>query len=344
MRSHIVLGRRGTGKAWCSLTPFQSAEEQATYARGRWWRAVLVAGGAWLGAALVGNWRGLAEGLRYLRDLRSWRPAAVAPVRPDGPFGVCHGLAKQDNAGRLARIVAELRAAGLAPDELPVPGELPNLLVRFPRDGPATLLVAHYDKSRETPAYQGAADNTAAVGVLLALARVLAQRPPARAVALLFSSAEERGLLGARAFQRDMGRLGLALESVVNLDMLGRGGLATRPSAPAGIYVWLPLLGLLVYDGRTLRRGQPYPPPDPALLARLDAAAPRPLLHYRRFTAYSDSVVFQAAGLPTVSLSSDDMAYLDRVWERDSDRIELLDERHLALALELLLRLVKPST
>lgn len=306
----------------------------------RWGRVALGACGVWLAAALAGNRRGLAEGLRYLRDLRAWQPGAVEPLSPDGPFGVCHTLAGLDNAGRRARIVAELRAAGLEPEQLPVPGELPNLLVRFPGDGPATLLVAHYDKSRETPAYQGAADNTAAVGVLLALARALARRPPARPVALLLSSAEERGLLGARAFQRDMGRLGLAPESVVNLDMLGRGALATRPSAPAGIYLWLPLLGLFVYDGRRLRRGQPYPPPDPALLAQLDAAAARPLVHYRRFTAYSDSLVFQAAGLPTVSLSSDDMAYLDRVWERDADRIELLDQRHLEQALELLLRFV----
>ena len=42
--------------------------------------------------------------------------------------------------------------------------------------------------------------------------------------------------------------------------------------------------------------------------------------------------VFQQAGIPTVSLSSDDMYYLALVWERDADRLELLDERNLDLA------------
>ena len=306
-----------------------------------WWIGGLGLCAAWLGAALAGNRRSLSEGLRYLDDLRAWRPEAVEPVRREGPFGVCHELVALDNAGRCARVAGGLRACGLEPELLAVPGEpLPNLLVRFPGRGPAALLVAHYDKSRETPAYQGACDNTAAVAVLLALAGALARRPPARAVAVLFTNAEERGLLGARAFRQDMLPLGLEVGEVVNLDMLGRGAVATRPSAPAGVYVWLPLLGLFVYDGRALRRGRAFPPPDPALLARLDAASARPLVHYRRFTAYSDSVVFQEAGLPTVSLSSDDMAYLNRVWERDADRIELLDERHLAETLELLLRYV----
>lgn len=310
-----------------------------------WWAGGLGLCAAWLGTAVLGNRRSLAEGLRYLAHLRAWRPDAVEPVRPDGPFGVCHDLVALDNAGRCARIAGELRACGLEPEPLPVPGEpLPNLLVRFPGAGPAALLVAHYDKSRETPAYQGASDNTAAVGVLLALAGALARRPPPRCVAILFTNAEERGLLGARAFQQGVRETGLDVASVVNLDMLGRGAVAARPSAPAGVYVWLPLLGLFVYDGRALRRGRPYPQPDPALLARLDAASRRPLVHYRRFTAYSDSVVFQEAGLPTVSLSSDDMAYLDRVWERDADRIELLDERHLAAALELLLGFVMRKT
>ena len=33
-----------------------------------------------------------------------------------------------------------------------------------------------------------------------------------------------------------------------------------------------------------------------------------------------------------MSLSSDDMYYLDLVWERDADRLELLDEDNLDLA------------
>jgi hypothetical protein len=63
------------------------------------------------------------------------------------------------------------------------------------------------------------------------------------------------------------------------------------------------------------------------------------LVVYQRFTVYSDSNVFQAHSLPTVSVSCSNMYYQDLVWERDSDRVELLDERNLMLAHQLVTRL-----
>jgi Iap family predicted aminopeptidase len=63
------------------------------------------------------------------------------------------------------------------------------------------------------------------------------------------------------------------------------------------------------------------------------------LVEYQRFTACSDSNIYQEAGMQTVSISSDNMAYLDRIWERDTDRIELLDEANLQLAADLIVTL-----
>jgi hypothetical protein len=294
--------------------------------------------GATLGVSLIGNWRSLVEGVRYLRHMQTWQPDAVEPVRHDGLFGICHELVALTNIGRHERIVSFLRDAGLEPELYPVPDEpLPNILVRFDKGGPTTLFVAHYDLSRETPTYQGASDNTAAVSVLLAVARTLSQQPPRRSVALLFTSAEETGMLGAKAFVATLQQQPWQVDGVVNSDMLGRGAVATRPSAPSGIYFWLPGVGTLVFDGRKLRRGKPYPLPDHNLISRLEAAVGQQLVQYERFTANSDSVIFQRAGLPTVSLSSDDMYYLDRVWDRDADRVELLDERNLMAAYQLFL-------
>lgn len=300
--------------------------------------------GATLGVSLIGNWRSLVEGIRYLRHLHTWQPDAVQPIRPDGPFGVCHELVGLSNAERCEHILSRLRDAGLEPESYPVPDEpLPNILVRFDQGGPYTLFVAHYDLSRETPTYQGASDNTAAVSVLLAVARTLSQQPPRRSIAILFTSAEETGMLGAKAFTATLKQENWQVDGVVNSDMLGRGAVATRPSAPSGIYFWLPGVGSLVYDGRKLQRGKPYPLPDDALISRLEAAAGQRLVQYKRFTANSDSVVFQASGLPTVSLSSDDMYYLDRVWDRDTDRVDLLDERNLTAACQLFLSYAQQS-
>lgn len=303
-------------------------------------RAGSLAAGTYLVALVAANWRGLLEGIRYLRQLRSWAPTPLRPVDSDGPFGSCYRLAAGDNRARWRLIVEELRASGAAIQELPVPGDpLPSVLARFGGDGPLTLLVAHYDKARETDTYQGACDNTAAVAMLLAAARDLVARPPARPLALLFTSGEERGLLGARAFVGWARAHGVPLDSVINFDMIGRGGLAVRPNAPSGFYLRLPLAGSIAYDGRRLFRSRPYPPPDGALLRRLRIAARGELVVLSRFTAWTDAVAFEEAGIPAVAVSSDDMAYLDRVWERDEDRVELLDETNLELARRLALAL-----
>jgi Zn-dependent M28 family amino/carboxypeptidase len=279
------------------------------------------------------NLRGLLEGLSYLRHKRGWDPDGVKPVDPHGAFGICHDLVHLNNADRGDAIVGCLRDLNLTPIPVAIPEEpLSNVLALLHPEGPYTLFVAHYDKSRETAAYQAASDNTAAVCALLAAARDLAESPPRRPVAFLFTAAEERGCRGAEAFLSWARARGLAMAEVINFDMIGRGKLASRPSALPGYYFWLPGLGEMVYNGRGVARGRPYPSPDPGLIYRLKAVLGDDLVTYRRFTARSDSNVFQAAGIPTVSLSSDDMYYLDSVWERDADRLELLDELNLDLA------------
>ncbi|MFH1086290.1 MAG: M20/M25/M40 family metallo-hydrolase [Chloroflexota bacterium] len=299
--------------------------------------ARLLAACVWLVLA-VPNGYSLREGLLYLGQWSAWRPAAVRPVSPDGPFGACYALAAQDNAGRHAFLLSELCAAGLAPIEVPVPeGGPPNLLVPLSPRGPYTLFVAHYDKDPDAPAFEAASDNTAAVAVLLAAARALAHEPPTRPVALLFAAAEERGLLGSRAFLAWAQATDWPIAEVINLDMLGRGRVALRPAGDAGLHFWLPGPGRLVYDGRGVGRATAYLPPDPRLKAELRGLMGRDLTVWRRVVANTDAVVFQAAGLPTVTLSSSDVYYMHLVWSRDADRVALLDEAHLALALDLVL-------
>jgi hypothetical protein len=291
--------------------------------------------GVALGLALVwgNNRRSLPEGLTYLRQKLAWNPDNARPIDPASELGVCYELASLNNAGRYEVIIRRLHDLNLVPIFIPIPGgPLPNIGVLFGDSGPYTLFVAHYDKSRETPTYQGASDNTAAVGVLLAAIRDLVAAPPARPVGFLFTSAEEQGLKGAKSFIDWAQTQALAIDQVINFDMLGRGKLASRPSALPGFYFWLPGLGQMVYDGRHIRRGRPYPLPDSQLMARLKELLGDDLVIYQQFTARSDSNIFQAAGWPTVSLSSDNIYYLDLVWEREADRLELLDEDNLTLA------------
>lgn len=313
-------------------TPPQTANAR----RGARWGAIALAG--WLLALIASNLQSLREGLAYLRQMRRWQPDDRAPLDPGGPYASCFALAREGNAGRYAFLRAALRAAGADPVEIPVPGDpLPNLWVRLGPPGPCLIFSAHYDKSREDASYEAASDNTAAVAVLLSAVVELAGAPVAAPVGFLFTAAEERGCLGARAFVAHAERERIAVAAAINLDMLGRGRIASRPSAMPGFYFRIPPLGQLVFDGRRVRRAGPYPPVSAALLQILRAQLGDDLVAYQRFTARSDSNIFQEAGIATVSLSSDDIFYLDRVWERDADRVDLLDQRHLDLARRLVL-------
>lgn len=288
---------------------------------------------------MVGNRVSLREGIRYLGQMRAWDPLAGRPLDREGPFGVCYELVGLSNAGRCHVILRSLRDLGLEPLLISLPDDpLPNVLVLFDGQGPYTLFSAHYDKSRETSTYHGASDNTAAVCALLAAVRDVTRMCPTATVGFLFTAAEERGSIGARSFLRWTHDQGIDIREVICFDMIGRGRLATRPSALPGFFFWLPGLGEMVYDGRSLCRGQPYAQADAMLVSRLKAVLGDDLVIYRRFTAHGDAGVFQEAGLPSVSVSSDDMYYLDLVWERDADRIELLDEENLSLARQLVMR------
>jgi len=95
----------------------------------------------------------------------------------------------------------------------------PNLVVRFgPPAGKALLVMAHYDS---VPAGPGAADNAAAVGVLLELARVLAARPPRAPVIVAFTANEELGLLGAEGLAAQRAH---EVALAISLDLVGGTG------------------------------------------------------------------------------------------------------------------------
>ncbi len=98
----------------------------------------------------------------------------------------------------------------------------PDLVVRLGpptlHAGKALLVMAHYDTVAGSP---GAVDNAAAVGVLIELARVLANEPPPMPVMLVFTANEELGLVGAEALAADHGdEIDLALA----LDLVGGSG------------------------------------------------------------------------------------------------------------------------
>jgi hypothetical protein len=95
----------------------------------------------------------------------------------------------------------------------------PNLITRFGSgDGPALLFMAHYDTVPTSP---GAIDNAVGVAVLLELARILQAEPPPQPVMIVFTAAEEVGLVGAEALAAEVAdRTSVAIA----LDLIGGDG------------------------------------------------------------------------------------------------------------------------
>jgi Zn-dependent M28 family amino/carboxypeptidase len=207
---------------------------------------------------------------------------------------------------RWARLKADAQAEDFAPLELNLAVAIEatadrqeltsyNLVGSIPGSTPgsgAVLLLAHWDHLGECSAADaadricnGAVDNASGLAVMIELARRLKAGPPLqRDVYILATTAEEAGLLGARAFVKSPPLPLASIVAAFNFDMLGL--------APGGSPVG--------YIGR----GQE--PLDALILAEIARAGrvegDRDLAD--SFIRRQDGWILQQQGVPSVLLSS----------------------------------------
>lgn len=220
-----------------------------------------------------------------------------------------------------------------------------NVLARVPgreRTDEIVLVTAHYDHvgTGETgEIYHGADDNASGTAALLGVAQALAALParPARPVLLVALTAEERGLVGSRAFVADPP---VGLDDVLaelNTDMVGRG-----PTEEMRIFV-----GPLGTDlGGVLRRAaaaagvagifEIAPPPDgrvppPGNRAGLDLPVPKTESNY---FGRSDHATFYRKGIPTAFL----FGGMHADYHRPTDTADRLNPEKMAAASRLVFR------
>lgn len=291
-------------------------------------------------AFTVPNTRALYEGVFfYWRDVLTYDVHAIVSINPAGRYASLYDLVSLNNTERLEYLQRWLNARALNVTAIPIPNSAQrNLFVPFDSSAPYIVFAAHYDKLYDDAAYQGASDNTAAVSVFLAALDELVRRNEAGARAFLFTGEEETGLRGAQAFVTYARAHALPIRTIIVFDNLGRGELAVRPSAEQVGWVFtLPLVGDFAFDSRAFHASSPYAPVNPRVVCEFKRAYPS-LVVYERFTARGDSNAFLAEGLDSVLVSGDNLYYLQLTWHTYADRIELLDERNLDRALELILK------
>jgi glutaminyl-peptide cyclotransferase len=192
--------------------------------------------------------------------------------------------------------------------------EFVNLIATYGKDSASSFLVcSHYDtKTFDTARFVGANDGGSSTGVLLELARVLAQRPDlARKAELIFFDGEEAyeafsetdGLYGSRYFAKQ-----LAAE---NKTKQFRGGILLDMVGDRSLTITLP-------------------PDSPAEMAR-DIFASAEALNLRKYFTYFDRDItddhtpLNAVGIPTIDLIDFDFA----AWHTPDDTIDKLSAESL---------------
>lgn len=193
--------------------------------------------------------------------------------------------------------------------------EFVNLIATFAgkESAPSFLICSHYDtKVFDTAKFVGANDGGSSTGVLLELARILAQRPDlARKAELVFFDGEEAyeafsetdGLYGSRYFARQ-----LAAE---NKTKQFRGGVVLDMVGDRSLTITLP-------------------PDSPPEIARDIFASAEALNLRKHFTYYDrdimdDHTPLNAVGIPTIDLIDFDFA----AWHTPEDTMDKLSAESL---------------
>jgi Zn-dependent M28 family amino/carboxypeptidase len=207
----------------------------------------------------------------------------------------------RSNVRRRKLLVELFQAAGCTGDALvdkPSGAGLPNLSCTLPGADDARILVgAHFDK---TSAGWGAADNWSGASLLPSLFASLAARPRRHTFEFVGFAAEERGLLGSKAFVHQLDAAARSrIRAMVNIDTLGLGPMRLDvPQSDAQLACYFAASAKLV--GAPLTTGG-IPP---------------------GYSSDFDS--FRDAGIPVIDFSSITLRSRDILHTRD-DRLGVID-------------------
>jgi len=195
-----------------------------------------------------------------------------------------------------------------------------NLLGALIGENPAEVIIlsAHYDHLGifEGQVYPGANDNASGVGCVLdVMRRILREgKTPKRTIVLAFWSAEEMGFVGSQAFVRSATFPLHQIRAVLNVDTVGNGMVGD-------FALWA--------DGNNL-----------AFQAIREAAAEAGASAQKTSQAAhnSDSISFNSAGIPAVTLLARD--WLDKNHTTE-DTIALIKPEQIQVAAEIVYRAVR---
>ena len=221
--------------------------------------------------------------------------------RPDIAAGAAQFI-KPTNAERTQVLVGFLTTLGFTPEiqtfeggnQATGPMEGANVVVTVGQGDKDIVLTAHYDavKLRDGTLSQGIVDNVGSVMAMMEAAKTLDMalegQPVAHRFVFVFTDQEELGLLGAKAFLEKHGKDRIA--AVINADVAAYGQMVMygENNGPQSAFVLETLRGLCAERGFDCMPYPTYPP--------------------------SDDRAFSAAGVPVVSMGTQDAVGAHQMW------------------------------
>jgi Zn-dependent M28 family amino/carboxypeptidase len=198
-----------------------------------------------------------------------------------------------------------------------------NIFIKPGKSNSFKLITAHYD-ILERDGYQGALDNSASVAILLNLLRKNLEKFRDKNIAILLSTGEEQGLLGAKHF---INYQKFHIHEVICLDGIGRGGLGAMNNSMGSFGFkyknWF--FQDKIFTGSEFKKCPKFQKIDGSVIdfQKYGIRALTP------FLSSTDARVFSDAGIPTVHLISDEIVHFLKVLHTNNDRVNGLDFKSL---------------
>jgi len=210
-----------------------------------------------------------------------------------------------------------------------------NIFIKPGKSNRFKLITAHYD-ILERNDYQGALDNSASVAILLNLMRKNLDKLRDNNVAILLTTGEERGLLGAKHF---INHQKFEIREVICLDGVGRGELGAMNNSMGSFGFrfknWL--FQDKIFTGSAFKKCPEFQHIDESVIDFKKYG----IKSLTPFLSSTDARVFSNAGIPTVHLVSEEIVHFLKVLHTNNDGVNGLHFQSLTQCEKILSEYIK---
>ena len=309
---------------------------------------------AWLLALIIVNYFSIIELTKFLIENKNYKNKSNSPIPKDSEYSFLYdfvslGLSSENipsdfilnepkeyntlqhwnktNYYRMKFILKYLDSINVSYETIQIPVKhkkqvkTSNIFIKNINTDSIILITAHYDNLTKKD-YQGALDNSASVAILLNTIKKNKKLLKTKKIAFLFTTGEERGLIGAKHFVNYAQQNKINIEKIICLDGVGRGEVSVMNNSFGrfGFKFRNWWFKEKIFTGSKFLDCPNYSAINNSVID-LNKYKIRQL---KPFISSTDSRVFVKKGIPTIHLTSGEIAHFLKVLHTNSDKVDFL--------------------